>query len=146
MPLLLFAACVFSISTNSLRIASLPSFCIGILTIRLSSGRERLVNKGHLERQGAVKIIEKCTVPVKNSGLVVPRRYRIIDVLIRYAFGVVNPHTPGKRRPDTFRDTVCSPARIRRVYPFLRQDVCFLWTCFFVPISFSSFVFSLKYT
>ena len=51
-------------------------------------GPGTVVDKGKLKRQGAVKIVEKRAVAVKDSGLIVRRRNRIVDVLVLDGFGV----------------------------------------------------------
>ena len=45
------------------------------------------VDKGKLERDGRVKVIEERAPAVEDSGLVLRGRHRVIDVLIGHGFG-----------------------------------------------------------
>ena len=45
------------------------------------------VDKGELERQGAVKVVEKGAPAVEDGGLILRGRHRVIDVLVFHSFG-----------------------------------------------------------
>ena len=52
-----------------------------------------MVDKGELERQGAVEVVQERTPPAENGRLILGRRNGIVDVLIGDGFGVVAvPH------------------------------------------------------
>ena len=62
--------------------------CRGDIDLVLAPGTGAAVDKGELERQGAVKVIEKRAPPAENRRLILGRSHGIIDVLIFHGFRV----------------------------------------------------------
>ena len=62
--------------------------CRGDIDFVLAPGTGAAVDKGELERQGAVKVIEKRAPPAENRRLILGRSHGIIDVLIFHGFRV----------------------------------------------------------